>query len=92
MNSPESPIDSEIRRILVTDWDPDNASRSEAASSEYDADIQPLHDLLISNADEEAIVRYLFDREHEIMCFPGLGKQHLHRVARKLLELRVESD
>jgi hypothetical protein len=81
-----------IRAILLSDWDPSNASRAEAATGEYDADIQPLHDLIQSGADEDAIVQYLFDREHEIMCFPSLGKQHLHPVARKLLALRAESD
>lgn len=85
-------VQEQIRQILLDDWDPSNASRSEAARSEYDADIQPLHDLIQSGADEDAIVQYLFDREHEIMCFPSLGKQHLHRVAQKLIALRAESD
>ena len=78
-----------IREILLADWDPSNASRFESASGEYDSYIKPLSDLIESNAGEDTVVDYLYDREREIMCFPGLGKQRLYRVAKKLLALRV---
>jgi len=78
---------SRVREILLTDWDPTNASRNEAAAGAYDIYISPLCDLIRSEAPEEAIVDFLFEREHEIMCFPGLGKQRLRRVAQRLLSL-----
>lgn len=77
-----------IRQVLLADWDPSNASRFEAASGEYDVYIPPLAELIRSNAGEDAVVDYLFDREREILCFPGLGKQRLRRVAQKLLALQ----
>ena len=80
-------VGQQIREILLTDWDPTNASRNESAHGEYDQEIAPLVALIESNASEDAIVNYLFDREREIMCFPGLGKQRLYRVAKKLLSL-----
>ena len=80
-------LDDRIRTILLEDWDPTNASRSEYAHREYDAYIPPLITLLESHADETAIIDYLYDREREIMCFPGLGKERLRRPARKLLAL-----
>jgi hypothetical protein len=77
-----------IRQVLLADWDPSNAARFEAASGEYDGYIPPLVELIRSNADEDAVVDYLFDREREILCFPGLGKQRLRRVAQRLLALK----
>jgi hypothetical protein len=82
------PIRSQIREILLADWDPSNASRFEAARGEYDAELDPIYHLIESGAGEEAIMDHLFAREREIMCFPGLGKERLRRVARKLLKLK----
>ena len=89
MAAPE-PIRDRIREILLTDWDPTNASRSEAAHGEYDGYIDPLWSLIESGAREEAIVAFLRDRERESMCFPGLDTRRLLRPARKLLKLRRE--
>lgn len=80
-------IRDRVRQILLEDWDPTNASRSESAHGEYDREIDPLLGLIASGAGEEAIIDHLYDREREIMCFPGLGKQRLRRVARRLLSV-----
>ena len=85
----EDPARSRIREILLNDWDPTNASRSEAARTAYDDDIDPILGLLRTSAGEEALVDYLYDREREIMCFPGLGKQRLRRIARLLIALEA---
>ena len=82
------PIRDRIREILLSDWDPTNASRSEAARGEYDGYIDPLWALIESGAEEDAIVAFLRDRERESMCFPGLDTRRLLRPARKLLALR----
>ena len=88
MHPAPQPIRDRIREILLTEWDPTNASRSEAARGEYDSYINPLWSLIESGADEEAVVAYLRDRERESMCFPGLDTRRLLRPARKLLALR----
>ena len=77
-----------IRQILLSDWDPNDAARRAGTETVYDSYIEPLATMINSDANEEAIVDYLFDREREIMCFPGLGKQRLRRVAQKLLALK----
>lgn len=82
------PFHSAIRQVLLTDWDPNNAARFEAAQGEYDRYIAPITELIRSDLGEEAIVDYLYAIEHEILCFPGLGKQRLRRVAQKLMALR----
>ena len=82
-------VRSRIREILLADWDPSNAGRFEAARAEYDAEIKPLYDLIQSGAGEDAIIDHLFAREREIMCFPGLGRERLRRVARKLLKVQL---
>jgi len=75
-----------VRQVLLTDWDPSNAARFEAARGEYDSYIDPLIALMESGAGEQTIMDYLHQRELECMCFPPLGKSHLRRVAHKLLQ------
>jgi hypothetical protein len=81
-------LGSAIRQVLLTDWDPSNAARFEAAQGEYDGYVEPLSELIRAGAGEEVIVDYLYDREREILCFPGLGKQRLRGAAQKLVALR----
>ena|SRR5688572_10033425 len=88
MSAAPEPIRDRIREILLADWDPSNASRSEAARGAYDGYIDPLWSLIESEAGEEAIVAFLRDRERESMCFPGLDTRRLLRPARKLVALR----
>jgi len=92
MSAEESPIRAQIRQVLLTDWDPHNAERTEAAHHTYDGYISPIADLIRSGADENAIIAFLKEREAETMCFPGLGTRHLVRVAKKLLALRALED
>ena len=47
---------AQIRDILLKEWDPSGAERSEAAHHTYDAYLGPLADLIRSNVGEEAIV------------------------------------
>src|SRR4051794_562136 len=72
---------AEIRQILLTDWDPSNAARFDAASHEYDGYIEPLCEMIQRGASEQEIVDYLHERELESMCFPSLGTQRLVPVA-----------
>ena len=90
---PDDPtsLRSRIREILINDWDPTNAARSEAAHRTYDAYISPLADLIRSGADEGTLIAFLKERESEIMCFPAIGTSHLHRIARKLRTLAQEA-
>jgi hypothetical protein len=81
-------VRSQIREILLSDWDPSNASRSEWSRGEYDGYVDPLYDLIRSGATEDAVVEFLHERERESMCFPGLDTRRLRPVARKLLKLR----
>ena len=89
MSIPAANLPARIREILLADWDPNNAARFEAARGEYDAYLAPIQDLILSGAMEDELVDFLYAREREIMCFPGLGKQRLRRIARKLLGLRT---
>jgi hypothetical protein len=81
-------IRDSIRQVLLDDWDPHNAARSEAAHGTYDQYIAPLWDLIQSGADQAAVVEFLHEREKETMCFPSLGTQRLRRPAQKLLALK----
>jgi len=74
-----------MRDVLLNDWDPHNAARSDASRGGYDAYIDPLYDLIRSGGDEDAVVAFLHERERESMCFPSLGTQRLRPVARKLI-------
>ena len=74
-----------IRQILLRDWDPHEAHRSEAAAGAYDGYVEPLYDLIRAGADEDAVIEWLHDRERESMCFPSIGTERLRRVARLLI-------
>lgn len=87
MSSHANDLHAAIRQVLLDDWDPTNAARSDYAAHTYDAYIAPLLDLIRSGADEEAVMTFLHEREREIMCFPGLGTERLRRPVRKLLRL-----
>ncbi|HYE18774.1 MAG TPA: hypothetical protein VEA69_10040 [Tepidisphaeraceae bacterium] len=76
---------SQIRSILLNDWDPHNAIRAEAAHGTYDQYVDPLYDLLKTGAGEDAVMEWLHEREKETMCFPSLGVERLRRVARLLI-------
>ena len=87
----QMPVTDQIREILLTDWDPTNAFCNESAHGGYDREIEPLLAMIESGVSEDDIVNHLHDREHEILCFPGLGRQRLYRIAKKLLSLRATS-
>jgi hypothetical protein len=88
VNPAPDDIRERIRNVLLTDWDPSNAARIDAARGEYDSYIDPLWELISGGADAQAVIDYLRQRELESMCFPSIGKSHLPRVAEKLLALR----
>jgi hypothetical protein len=74
-----------IRDVLLADWDPHDAFRSEAAGGTYDGYINPILLLVRSGASEEALMDWLQEKERETMCFPSLGKERLRRVAQNLI-------
>ena len=90
MAAAQTSIREQIRQILIHDWDPHNAERTEAAHHTYDGYVSPLADLIRSGADEEAIIAFLKEREAETMCFPALGTRHLKVAAKKLKALHDE--
>ncbi len=81
------PLRSQIRAILLSDWDPHNAAPVESAHATYDAYIDPLLDLLKSGANEQAVMDWLHQREQETMCFPSMGRERLRWTARKLIRI-----
>ena len=83
----DADLRSRVREVLLSDWDPHNAGRIDAARHTYDHYLDPLIDLLRSGAGEEAVIAFLREREHETMCFPSLGTARLKRPAQKLLAL-----
>ena len=78
------PIRSQIRQILLEDWDPHDVFKRPEAHGAYDTWIDPLHDALISGATEDEVMDWLHEREKETMCFPSIGRERLRRVAKKL--------
>ena len=90
---PNTPPDltSKIRQLLLSDWDPQDASRLPEAANTYDTYIPTIIELLHTGATEDTLVDFFYDRERESMCFPGLGKARLRPLARKLLALRPDT-
>jgi hypothetical protein len=80
-------IRSQIRQILLEDWDPHDAFKRPEVHGAYNAWITPLHDTLAAGVTEEQIMDWLHEREKETMCFPSIGRERLRRVARKLRQI-----
>ena len=80
-------IRSQLRQILLEDWDPHDAFKRPEAHGAYDAWIDPLQDTLAAGASEEQVMDWLHEREKETMCFPSIGRERLRRVARKLRQV-----
>ena len=83
--TPDDQALTRLREVLLEDWDPHNAARSEAARGTYDVYLHPLNIFIKSGASEDAVMDWLAEREKETMCFPSLGRERLRRVARKLI-------
>lgn len=85
MSDVTDPAAPRVRQLLLEEWDPHDAFRRPEAHGAYDAYVPPLLALLREGADEERVMDWLAEREHETMCFPSLGRERLRRVARMLL-------
>ena len=77
------------REVLLRNWDPKDVAKrldvyGPSAVYRYDTDIEPLFEILRSGASDDALMTFLIDRQAESMCFPGLERERLRRVARVL--------
>ena len=82
-------IRSQIRQILLEDWDPHEVFKRPEAHGAYDAWIDQLRATLATGATEEQVMDWLGEREKETMCFPSIGRERLRRVARRLRQIAV---
>jgi len=77
------------REVLLRNWDPHDVAKrldvyGPSAVYRYDTYIEPLLELLRSGANDYPLMTFLIDRQAESMCFPGLERERLRRVARVL--------
>ena len=82
-------IQSSIRHIFNTEWNPIEASSSFSGDDEYDSYIGPIYNLLRSGASIEAIAEKLLEIEEKEMGLSGVDISDLKIVAKKLVELDV---
>lgn len=77
------------REVLLRNWDPDDVVKrldvyGPSAVYRYETYIEPLFEILRPGASDDALMTFLIDRQAESMCFPGLVRERLRRVARVL--------
>jgi hypothetical protein len=60
-------VRSEIRRILLTVWDPIGVADVPECADEYDCCLGGVYELLTSNADDDRIENYLWKQATEHM-------------------------
>lgn len=87
-----SEIQSSIRYILNTEWDPLDAITGFSCNDKYDTYIAPIYNLLRSGASIETIAEKLLEIEQNEMGLPGVNISVLKEVAKRLLELDVLLD
>jgi hypothetical protein len=84
-------IQSEIREILLKDWDPVGVGDIAEASDEYDGYVGGIYRLLALGADESKIVEHLYHIETAYMGL-SLKKQSLYDVAQLLKRVEIALD
>lgn len=80
---------SEIRGILLHDWDPIGVSDVPEAQDEYDAYVGRVYAMVVRHAPKEEISDFLW---HVLVTSMGLSGDPAHtaRVAERLARLRAE--
>jgi hypothetical protein len=78
-------IQDQIRAVLNTDWDP--VGVADIVDDEYDMYIGHIYSLLVTGADEQAIVDHLLWIELERMGLTGTPMDRLRRVVANLRNL-----
>lgn len=81
-------IQDQIRSVLEESWDPIGLFPG-GPESEYDAYIGPLYRLLIEEAGDLALTRYLMEAEATILGQSARHARHLVEPVRRLMALDV---
>lgn len=79
-------LHEQIATILLREWDPIGIQDIPEAQDEYDAYVVSLYKMLISNASEQDIFKYLIWVETEHMGLSA-DKQQILNIAKKLTTL-----
>jgi hypothetical protein len=79
----------EIRKVLVTVWDPINIKDEPNAQDEYDSYVGPIFSLLTQRKNDEEIADYLVSVESERMGLGATTRQHMSATVKALREIKL---
>lgn len=80
---------SDIRSVLINDWDPIGIGNNPNLSDEYDSYIGTIISILKQKLPIEAIIAFLENIETKEMGMESVDVKHLHNVATKLKSIEI---
>jgi hypothetical protein len=82
-------IRSEIRRVLLTVWDPIGVKDAPNAQDEYDSYVFPVFELVTQAKSDEAIVKYLLEIVNDSMGLGSAKESDMLPTLRALREIPI---
>ena len=79
-------LHSEIKKILINEWDPIGVRDINEAQDEYDSYVPAIYKMLVLRKSSHEIFEYLWWVETEHMGLTG-DRQHTESIAERLLSL-----
>lgn len=83
----ENEVITEIRTVLVKDWDPVGIGENLNLGDEYDGYIGPIIQILMYTPSIESIISLLKKIENEDMGIENTDIKYLYPIAAKLMEI-----
>ncbi len=80
-------IKIELRKVLLSDWDPLGISDFPEASDEYDTYLGYIFHLIDSGSTAIELSEYLFDVELNYMGIPGPSAEDLIQISQSLISI-----
>jgi len=84
-------IRAKVREVFLNTWDPIGIADEPNAQNEYDNYIGPIYDLLVSKADDAALVEYLYWAVYENMGFDAATKEDMRDTVSALRKIDLSA-
>ena len=82
---------AQVRDVLLNTWDPIGISDEPNAQNEYDSYIDPIYDLLISQASDDVLIDYLHLVVFEQMGIDAASREDMRETVTALRKIDLSA-
>jgi hypothetical protein len=82
---------AQVRDVLLNTWDPIGISDEPNAQNEYDSYIDPIYDLLISQASDDVLIDYLHWVVFEQMGIDAASREDMRETVTALRKIDLSA-